>query len=214
MPSLAAASVRAMMIEMAPGLARRRRPWPPCRAGRRASCRSDAHISWAATGPRYAPRRRPHPRSCGPCASRSAPRRSRCRRPPARAGPEARATWRMKKQTSSSVITPRSGRPIEALIAAPERYSASKPRRAAPAGRQAVMRAGDLEDSAASKQRAEARAGGSRRADRRRRDRSWGRLRDYRKNSAVSRTKPAAPGAAPRACSRKTRACGPRDARR
>src|SRR5438477_8668884 len=33
----------------------------------------------------------------------------------------------MKKQTSSTVITPRSGKPIDADIAAPERYSASKP---------------------------------------------------------------------------------------
>ena len=34
---------------------------------------------------------------------------------------QARATWRMKKQTSSTVMTPRSGRPIEAVMAAPER---------------------------------------------------------------------------------------------
>ena len=34
---------------------------------------------------------------------------------------EARATWRTKKQTSSTVIMPRSGMPIEAVMAAPER---------------------------------------------------------------------------------------------
>src|ERR1700716_360649 len=33
----------------------------------------------------------------------------------------------MKKQTSSTVMMPRSGRPIEAVMAAPERYRASKP---------------------------------------------------------------------------------------
>src|SRR6202048_3482480 len=41
--------------------------------------------------------------------------------------PAERLTCRMKKQTSSMVIMPRSGNPIEALMPAPERYKASNP---------------------------------------------------------------------------------------
>src|SRR6218665_3838102 len=41
--------------------------------------------------------------------------------------PLALASCRMKKATSSTVRMPRSGKPIEADIAAPDRYSASKP---------------------------------------------------------------------------------------
>ncbi len=50
-------------------------------------------------------------------------------------GRNARAICRMKKATSSTVMMPRSGRPIEAVIAAPERYSPSKPAALAPDAR-------------------------------------------------------------------------------
>jgi len=36
-------------------------------------------------------------------------------------GNPARATWRMKNAASSTVMMPRSGKPMLALIAAPER---------------------------------------------------------------------------------------------
>ncbi len=61
-------------------------PWPPYPPPGPASCRSDDRISWAESGLRDAPPRRPPLQRRAPYASRSTPRHSRCRRPPAAAG--------------------------------------------------------------------------------------------------------------------------------